>query len=364
VRKITPDLTAPLAKHFGDPAKIASALPFRVKTFRELVEHTAQLSYKNKDHLLFYRGQSKDYKNKNGSSTFYPSIYRGDYLPLRELTNRFDVLEGASKVLSELFEQNQIEGYRDLKRRKSIQWSILQHYEVCPTPYSDFTHSLRVACSFAMLDNHDEDAFVFAFGLPYITNRISVNSEHDIVNIRLLSICPPGALRPYFQEGYLAGTDDITVNFENKTELDFSNRLVAKFVIPNNNSFWGNGFNRIPKKSLYPDDDPIFDICQKVKERADQELKSGDLGEFLKSWAELEERIVSQARQMTDRFLSFREAIRELFQLKLLSENQLSQLDKLRVFRNRLVHTPQKLKPGEVVDYQDLLKQTLRELKG
>ena len=63
-----------------------------------------------------------------------------------------------------------------------------------------------------------------AFGLPYITNRISVNSEQDLVNVRLLSICPPDALRPYFQEGYLAGTDEVTTDYDSKDELDFTKR--------------------------------------------------------------------------------------------------------------------------------------------
>jgi len=230
MRRIQPELTDELLKHFGDPTKIGSTAPFQVETFRDLVEHTAKLSFKNKDHLIFYRGQTTDYKNKAGSSTFYPSIYRGDYLPMRELTNRFDILEGASKALVDLFEKEEIEGYKELKRRKAVQWSVLQHYEVCHTPYLDFTHSLRVACSFATMDNTEDFAYIFAFGLPYLTNRISINSEHDLINIRLLSICPPTAFRPYFQEGYLAGTDDITTNYDTKNELDFNNRLLAKFV--------------------------------------------------------------------------------------------------------------------------------------
>jgi hypothetical protein len=355
MRKIIPELTDELLLHFKDTAKIGSAIAFKVNTFRELVEHTAKLSYKNKDHLLFYRGQSKDYKNKAGNSTFYPSIYRGDYLTLREITNRFDILEGASKALVELFETNKIEGYRELKKRKSIQWSILQHYEVCDTPYTDFTHSLRVACSFATLDNKDDEAFIFVFGLPYLTNRISYNSEQDLINIRLLSICPPTALRPYFQEGYLVGTDDITTNFESKTELDFNNRLIAKFVIPNNDSFWGGGFHKIPKDSLYPDNDPIWELCQQVKDIADKELKTGALGEFLKSWAELDDQVVTLARKLTSRNLSNREAIRELYNRQMITQTFLYEFDRMREFRNRLVHTPSKISALEVVDKIEFL---------
>lgn len=363
MRHIQPDLTEELLEHFKDPNKVGSSEPFLVNTFRELVEHTAKLSFRNKDYLLFYRGQNTDYRNKAGNSSFYPSIYRGDYLPIRELTNRYDILEGASKALVQLFEKEKIDGYKELKRRKAVQWSILQHYEVCATPYLDFTHSLRVACSFATMDNENEFAYIFVFGLPYFTNRITINSEHDIINIRLLSICPPTALRPYFQEGYLVGTDDITTNYESKTELDFNNRLIAKFKIPNNNGFWGDGFDKIPKKSLYPDNDPIFDLCNQIKEIADKELKTGDLGEFLKLWAELEEFLVTKAGKESKRFLGVREAIRQLNEEGIIDKELAYQIDRLRNFRNTLVHSPKKISSGQIQDYLYSLENILKEIK-
>jgi uncharacterized protein YutE (UPF0331/DUF86 family) len=364
MRRIQPELTDELLQHFGDSSKVGSTNPFFVKTFRELVEHTAKLAFRNKDYLIFYRGQSIDYKNKSGNSSFYPSIYRGDYLPVRELINRFDILAGASRELVNLFEREKIEGYKELKRRKAVQWSVLQHYEVCHTPYLDFTHSLRVACSFATMDNTEEFAYIFVFGLPYLTNRITINSEHDIINIRLLSICPPTALRPYFQEGYLAGTDDITTNYDTKTELDFNNRLLAKFKIPNKETFWGKGFNQIPRNSLYPDKDPIFDLCKQIKDIADKELRTGDIGGFLKSWAVLEEILVSMASIKTNRFLSIREALRILLESGYLSEEQSYHIERLRTFRNRLVHTPEKVTTGQIEEYLFMLDDELKRLKN
>jgi hypothetical protein len=204
-----------------DEKDVASGDGFPVDTYRELVEYCAALAYLNKDHLLFFRGQGVDFKNKNDKSTFYPSIYRGDYLPKREVEHRFDILNQASSKLVELLSTRTKDGTGELKRKKYIQWSILQHYEVCGTPLIDLTHSLRVACSFAQLENGNDHAYVYVFGLPYITNRISINSEHDLINIRLLSICPPDALRPYFQEGYLAATSDIEHEYDSKSELDF-----------------------------------------------------------------------------------------------------------------------------------------------
>ncbi len=266
MRRITPALTSELFHYFGNPAKvrIGAAPAFPIQTFRELVEHVARLSFVNKDHMLFYRGQAADYRNKAGVSTFYPTIYRGDYLPQSDLNTRFSILKEKGRALTRLFAERKIEGHREVKKRKNIQWSILQHYEVCPTPFLDFTHSLRVAASFALSNNETDKGYVFIFALPYPTNRISLNSEHDLVNIRLLSICPPTALRPYFQEGYLVSTDGVTDSYDVKSELDFNNRLVAKFEIPNHVSFWGRHFDGIPEHLLYPDNDPVLELCKEI----------------------------------------------------------------------------------------------------
>ncbi len=80
MRRIEPTLTDELARHF-QPDMVASASPYRVETYRRLVEIVAAVSYANRDHLLFFRGQGQDFKSKSGASTFYPSIYRGDHLP-------------------------------------------------------------------------------------------------------------------------------------------------------------------------------------------------------------------------------------------------------------------------------------------
>lgn len=238
--------------------------PLLVDTYIDLVKKIACLSYENKDNLLFYRGQSIDYLNRAKNSSFYPRIYRTESENLTKdlLSYRFKLLEQASALLVKKFEDNNIDiSRKELKKRKYIQWSILQHYEVCDTPFLDLTQSIRVACSFALSDNNDFGYF-FVFGLPYISNRISINSEHDLINIRLINICPPEALRPHFQEGYLVGTDIEFLNFEDKTEFDFKRRLIAKFKIPNNKKFWGeeNTLNKYLKQK----DDKVGDICMEI----------------------------------------------------------------------------------------------------
>lgn len=324
MRHIVPTIPKRYEIHLGDPAKISSSFPIQIANFRELVEVVARFAYLNKDYLLFFRGQSQDYSNKAGNSTFYPTIYRGDYISHRELRYRFDILDGCAKSLAQAFEDRKIDGYKDVKRRKLIQWSILQHYEVCSTPLLDFTHSLRVACSFAYLKNNSSSAYIFMFGFPYLTNRISLNSEHDLVNIRLLSICPPNALRPHFQEGYLAGTDEITDTYDNKTELDFNNRLIVKFELPDEKKFWGRNFHKIPEASLYPKSDPIKKLCDEISDMASRELKSGDLGDFLKIWSEIEELVTNLARRDKRRYLSFRQALNNLHNDYWLEKNILS----------------------------------------
>jgi len=341
---------------------VAESDGFEASNFKNLVELCASISYLNKDHLIFYRGQNTDYKNKAGKSTFYPTIYRGDPLRKRELDYRFSVLNDASRTLKRKFQEHKIEGHSELKRKKLIQWSILQHYEVCETPLMDFTQSLRVAASFALLKSKNKHAYIYAFGLPYLTNRISTNSEHDLINIRLLSICPPLALRPYYQEGYVVATDDIENEYDDKTELDFNRRLIAKFKIPNRNSFWGKDFSPIPDAALYPKNDTILKLSQEIMLEINVELESGDIGEFLKSWAKLETHIMRFASdQKHPHSISF--ALRQLRSEEELDSLVLNKIDMLRRFRNTLVHSPTEVSSKLIKHHIENLDEMRAELK-
>ena len=350
MRETKPVLTTELARHTkGLPVWRAPA--FEVATFRQLVEHVARLAYANPDELLFFRGQDKDFQSRAGGTTLYPAIYRGDSLATRELRHRFDLLEQAARQLGERFKAAGIEGHRELRRKRYIQWSILQHYEVVATPLLDLTQSLRVACSFAQLHSTDPTCYVYVLGLPYLTNRISINSEHDIVNVRLLSICPPAALRPYFQEGYLAGTADVTTEFDSKTELDFRNRLIAKFAIPRAQTFWGSRFDQIPESALYPKGDQILELCNALKNELREELQPGQLGDFVKEWALMEDYLLTAARRLTERNVSVREAIAALAKRGEINQEQAATLDALRRFRNMVVHQPKTIATGALREW-------------
>jgi len=348
MERINPKLTDELAEHTRD-RDIWRAPAFEIGDYRTLVEHVARLSYANRAQLVFFRGQDKDYQSKAGGSTLYPAIYRGDNLVQAELEARFRELESVSHILVERFEERKVEGARDVARKKYVQWSILQHYEVAPTPLLDITHSLRVACSFAQLASTSPACYVYVLGFPYPTNRISINSEEDLVNIRLLSICPPDALRPYFQEGYMAGTPDVTSDFGAKTELDFRNRLIAKFAIPKSKNFWNAGFEATPRTALYPSSDLVHDLCREVSARAREDVAgTGDAGQLLVEWAKLEEKLLPLARRLTARNLSAREGLKVLAEQNVVDPRIAAGLEKVLRLRNLVAHTPGQAKPDEV----------------
>lgn len=273
MRNITATLSPMLAKHVGNDM-IRRVAPYPIDTYPELVQEVADLAYLNKDFLLFYRGQDRDYLNKADTSTYYPTIYRKEVLTAQEARLRFDMLELAEHQLADAFDSGELEGRQDVRRKSYIAWSLLQHYGVCDTPLLDLTQSLGAAATFAQYNNEEERGVIAVFGLSYPTNRITYNSEHDLVIVRLLSVCPPMALRPNFQEGYLAGTMDITRDYADKSELDFNNRLIAKFSIPNDPSFWGKDFNPIPEQLLFPPDDSMAEIGNRVKTLVISEMKN------------------------------------------------------------------------------------------
>jgi hypothetical protein len=325
--------------------------------------HIAHLSYLNKDHMLFFRGQGQDHLTSRGATTLYPTIYRGERVPRHELELRFDLLTASAQRLCKALARHKVKTYPDIRRRRHVQWSILQHYEVCATPLLDITHSLRVACSFALHDVPNINPCVYVLALPYITNRVSINSEQDLVNVRLLSICPPEALRPYFQDGYLAGTDEITTEYDSKGELDFNRRLVAKFTIPRSGSFWDNGSSAIPQDTLYPQADVMKDVCATLREEVGTEVEPGRLGLFLKEWTRIEVLLRSITRSLGEEARTPKDGIDLLQRLELVSPSVATSLQELRDIRNRSVHRPETVTPEQVIRATHRARQAVSDLE-
>ena len=233
------------------------------------------------------------------------------------------------------------------------------------TPLLDLTQSLRVACSFAQEASTTPPCYVYVLGLPYPTNRISINSEEDVVNIRLLSICPPSALRPYFQEGYMAGTPDVTTNFDRKSELDFRNRLLAKFAIPSAKRFWNTGFERMPPEALFPTDDRVQELCKQIPRNMWSYLRESEhSGELIHEWGKAEERLLNEVRRITEQNLPLGKAINVLVERGRMPEYVAAELQQIRRVRNVAAHTPSKADTAEVVSALKQLRQLQRKLPG
>lgn len=238
-----------------------------VETYDDLVKDVAQILHRHRNLALFYRGQNIDYK-ENKKTIVLPSIYRKKNDNVRLFIKKnFDLLNETTFELRKLFSSHSFAGRNMLNKYPEIAWSLLQHYEVCATPLLDLTQSLHVACSFAFDRNTNDTGIVYIIGMPWQTDAIGYNSYEELVNIKLLCVCPPKAERPFFQEGFLAGPfpnyrlDDST----RVEQFDFGRRIIAKFEIPRENSFWGNGFSMIPIEKLYQPNDKIKKLCDQLK---------------------------------------------------------------------------------------------------
>ncbi len=271
--------TAPGASEPAETSvtKVRRHRGFLVHDFPELVCRVAQLSFANPDYVLFFRGQRRDYRNNIGKSRIKPTIFRSvppsiDSPNSSVIRARYTKLASAERRLVDCYRAHGFIGLDRVERFRILRWAILQHYEVCDTPLVDVSHSLRVAASFASESGEDE-AFIMALGLPNLAGSVTASSEEGVQIIRLSSICPPQALRPHFQEGYLVGEYPEIDSIDQKAnfaayEVDVARRLVAKFRF-NPKTFWtpGGDFPPIPRWALYPDSgDPFFKAMKQITE--------------------------------------------------------------------------------------------------
>jgi hypothetical protein len=258
------------------PTVVRNASGHAVRTYMELATKVAELQFRNPDFVLMFRGQDGDHRNNSKNSSLKPTMFRADSNGngLREhgeLEARFQNLERAEKLLVTSYRAAKLLGQSPLERHRILRWAILQHYEVCRTPLLDVTHSLRVAASFASL-NAQNEAFLYVLAVPNLSGGVTASAEAGLQIVRLASVCPPAAVRPHIQEGYLLGEYPEMVNQFQKEhyehyEIDFGRRLIAKFRF-NPADFWKRGvFPRISKAALYPGSrqDPLQKIAATLK---------------------------------------------------------------------------------------------------
>ncbi len=266
------DITHPGLRIYSNK-EVRESEPLEVMTYRDLVKRIAYISHFNPNFSLFFRGQSEEYPDRYGVSSIYPSIYRNErgQNRLRKIVRerRFKKLEDCKNMLLSRFDYR---GKLKLHHHEQLTWGILQHYCVCSTPLLDVTQSLRAACSFALNNNRGKYGYIYVLGLPHVNGSISFYVEEELLNLKLLTICPPTALRPFFQEGYLVG--DFPTKSVKRKELNFTRRLIAKFKIKKV-GFWDRYFKNIPDEALNPSDDKIKELCDSIKADADQEIEDG-----------------------------------------------------------------------------------------
>jgi hypothetical protein len=274
----------PNAVRVPDIAEVRRAPGHTVSSYLDLAKKVAELQFRNRDHVLLFRGQTRDYRDRdgNGITTLRPSIFRGNppspsSIPgEQEITRRFADLDRAERELVDRYMNDPQLGLdhdetNRLKRQRILRWSILQHYEVCATPLLDVTQSLRIAASFPSHRSKDT-VFLFVLGVPNLSGAITARAEAGLQIVRLSSVCPPSAVRPHLQEGYLLGEYPEIDRYEQKShyrlkEIDFGRRLVAKFRFEPLTFWRGGTFPRITRDAFYPrmSRDPLSVITDEVK---------------------------------------------------------------------------------------------------
>lgn len=276
---------APIRTHIGtdglveaDWNKIRTAQPTPVNSFIDLVKKVAEIQFANPSLVFLFRGQDKDYRRTIGTTlkrsvtTVAPSILRGQngsHCSKAELKQRFEKLEKAESFLLKALRAFDSEHYNLVARNRLVRWSIIQHYEIAATPLLDVTHSLRIAASFGTKPKQ-RYGHVVVLGVPGITGGITVSAEAGLQVVRLSSVCPSNAVRPFIQEGYLLGdypdiNDAIDDDSYKLFEVDFYRRMVAKFRFEPS-KFWADGkLEKVSNELLYPDEeDEMVSICAKI----------------------------------------------------------------------------------------------------
>lgn len=237
-------------------AKVRENEGFKIKRFRSLVRCVAELGYLNQHFNLLYRGQDEDYKDKKGRTRVYPTIYRpysGKAL-IKKITiqSRYERLKEIRKQLRTYLKSLKLQSR--LLAYPEHDLALIQHYELHPTPLINLTQSLRVAATFAL--RKKASGYVFVFGMPHTQGSISHFVDQEMVLVKLQNVCPPHALRPHYQEGYLAGK--LPFNQTKEAGDNLARRLIGKYYLDNSDGkFWDKEFPAIPEDALFPKRDPF-----------------------------------------------------------------------------------------------------------
>ena len=240
-------------------AQVAGGSPWEAQSYEDLIEKVSFLAAMNKRLVLYFRGQTADF------GPIIPQLFRknwrcfdhgGEFLiNTHAYWNHLHVIgERVKRMCLDIG----VPRPRTLETRE-VQWAIIQHYGLWPTPLLDLTLNLRVAASFALAKDTTE-GILYVCGMPNCTGSITFDIDQQLVLARLQSCCPPIAKRPHYQDGFLVGRFPLYSpgHFES-VKSDLNLRLIAKFKLnAAKNNFWNPSFPRISEKALYPDDQDVL----------------------------------------------------------------------------------------------------------
>jgi hypothetical protein len=249
----------------GRAAWRTSVLFEQIDTFAELVERVAFLQVMNKRHVLYFRGSAQDYsKDTEHPGLDLPSMLRappGGRITIELLRQRWNDLEDQAKAWEPLLRDHHPR-HRTLTHYPETSWAVQQHYkDLLPkhddpsddrraqSLYLDVTHSVRIAAAFALAGRTQDGelAYVAVVALPQTTGSITFDADEQLQLMRLSALCPPNALRPQLQEGFLVGRfprPPLTeLNVGNVITLEefhsLRRRTVAIIPLRVNGQFWG-----------------------------------------------------------------------------------------------------------------------------
>jgi hypothetical protein len=109
--------------------QIRKAPGIKVKNYRELAHHVAELQFRNRDFVLVFRGQSKDHRNKAGNTSLRPGIFRArdatGMVPFREIRTRFERLavcdQRVATMAHTIYQEPELT--ERLRRQRILKWT-------------------------------------------------------------------------------------------------------------------------------------------------------------------------------------------------------------------------------------------------
>lgn len=253
-------------------AHVHRAPPFEVSEYVQLVGLVSFLNVMNKSHHLLFRGQAGDWP-------LLPSLLRDTWTPPPEtridpvalLEHRVHYLEQLDRVRDHVVDilarEKRLPRWRPFQYKRVAAWAVVQHYELWPTPLLDLTSSLRIAASFALgLENRDwpgsSTGILYVLAIPELRDFMDLDEDSsEMQALRLNSVCPPDAVRPHFQEGFLLTRPNGGHKGEELVSGEVAiDGLVAKFRLLDEGGFWTSDFPRHSRTSLLPevDHDPLL----------------------------------------------------------------------------------------------------------